>query len=274
MHFRQHRADRRAMHRLRIELRFAVQLGDDGRRLAVEFMQDAPFLVGDRRRHQHVAVGKVAHQFEVERQLLERQFLENGQDVFACFGRQEEVGVFNTGRNALERKCLAEVELPNPLRKVIQGDRCENCHVTSRVREWLFLVGGLRGRRGGGSGLLRFAFLRLAAAEVELHYFPLRPAVGRAFLVARLGAAGRFVRLEVIGVLAFGDLDLFHLAAGSALFLDLALLARLADGDGRFLALFELFHLRRGRRIVLLCGGRKYRCAACNEARCNGPNLE
>ena len=85
-------------------------------------------VVGNRRRYGHVAVGQVAHQVQIKRQLLERQVLKNREDVFAALGCQEKVAVLDTGSDAFDRDRLAEGELRDPLADIVQADRGKNCH--------------------------------------------------------------------------------------------------------------------------------------------------
>jgi len=49
----------------------------------------------------------VAHQLYVEGQLLEAEVLEDGQDKFPTFCREEEIAIVDAGRNALEREGAA-----------------------------------------------------------------------------------------------------------------------------------------------------------------------
>ena len=51
--------------------------------------------IGHRRRHGNAAHGQVAHQVQVERQLLEVEHLEHRQHVFAALGAEEEVAVLD-----------------------------------------------------------------------------------------------------------------------------------------------------------------------------------
>ena len=80
------------------------------------------FAVGirNRRRHQHAALGQVAHQLQIERQLLEAQVFKDRQHIFAALGAEEKIAVFNAGSDALERQRLAEGKLLDPLAEIVQ----------------------------------------------------------------------------------------------------------------------------------------------------------
>src|SRR5690606_26566142 len=68
------------------------------------------------------------HQIQIERQLFEGQLLEHSEHIFTALGRDEEVGVFDAGRNAFDGACLSKIELRDPVGEFIQTDRSKNCH--------------------------------------------------------------------------------------------------------------------------------------------------
>ena len=135
VHPGQHRADFGAMLRRRVGQAVAFQLADDRRRLAVQRIQNPALMAGYRRRHQHAARGQVAHQFQVERQLLEAELFENGEDVFAALGGDEEIAVFDAGGDAADVERFSERKLGDPVTEVSQADRSKYCH-EEKEKKW------------------------------------------------------------------------------------------------------------------------------------------
>lgn len=125
---REHLSDLDAVFDPRREFGRAVELRDDRGRLAVQFAEQRAVVTRDRIRDRHAVGGQMAHQVEVERQLLRRQLFEDREDVFAARRRQEEIAVFDTGRNAAERKHVAQFVVAHPLREIGVGNSGENGH--------------------------------------------------------------------------------------------------------------------------------------------------
>ncbi len=92
----------------------AFQLAHQCGWLVMQGRHQRAVVVGDRRRDQYAALGKVAHQVQVERQFLEAQLFEDGQYVFAGAGGNEEITVLNTGSNALDAERLSDRKLGAP----------------------------------------------------------------------------------------------------------------------------------------------------------------
>jgi hypothetical protein len=155
VHARQHVAQRGAVHRLRIQLRLAFELADDGRRLVVEQVDDGALVVGYRRRHGDAALRQMAHQFQVEGQLFDMQLFEQGQHIFALLRADEEVAVFDARGDTLDRGGAAERNCS------IQSESCSRLTgvktaMTKMNRGcWLGRAAGRSGRCARGGQLRR-----------------------------------------------------------------------------------------------------------------------
>jgi hypothetical protein len=128
VHARQHGAHFGAMHRLRVHLRAAFELADDGGRLAVQRDDQFALVVGHRRRHQHAALGQVAHQIEVKRQLLEDRFSKIVSTNSPRSVVRKKLLFSMPEADAFERQSFAEGKLLDPLGDIVQGDRGKHCH--------------------------------------------------------------------------------------------------------------------------------------------------
>ncbi|MNT19922.1 hypothetical protein D3C72_1552100 [compost metagenome] len=62
----------------------------------------------------------MAHQLQIERQLLEAEVFKDRQHVLAALRAQEEIAVFDAGCDALERQRFAEWKLRDPLVDIVQ----------------------------------------------------------------------------------------------------------------------------------------------------------
>ena len=128
VHPGQHLAGQRALVHGRFTHRLAGEPRDDRGRLALDLGQQRTGAILLRFGHRHVSPCEVAHQLEVEGQLLERQPLEQRQHVPPALGRQEEVRVLDARRDAFEFDQFAERELGQERRGFRTRQRGEDGH--------------------------------------------------------------------------------------------------------------------------------------------------
>jgi hypothetical protein len=128
VHPGQHLAGQRALARGRFTHRLAGEPRDDRGRLALDLGQQRAGAILLRFGHRHASPCEVAHQLEVEGQLLERQPLEQRQHVPPAVGRQEEVRVLDARRDAFEFDQFAQRELAQERRGFGTRQRGENGH--------------------------------------------------------------------------------------------------------------------------------------------------
>ena len=114
VHARQHCADLRAVVGIGRELVAPGQLVDHCGRLAGQRVQEVAVGVGLRFGHRDAALREVAHQAQVEGQLLERQALEQGEHPVVhhaiAFGVDEEIAVLDAGLNAAKAHQPAQIQ--------------------------------------------------------------------------------------------------------------------------------------------------------------------
>ena len=106
-----------------------AQLVDQRRGLALQRgAGSAPLASAVRHRHRDAALGQVLHQVQVERQLLERQALEQRQHVLAAVGVDEVVGVLDAGLDAAQAGQRADVQRRDELARLVERDFGEDRH--------------------------------------------------------------------------------------------------------------------------------------------------
>jgi hypothetical protein len=104
------------------------QARHQGGRLAIEFRQVSVREVGDRRRARNAVPREVRHQPEIERQLLRRQALEQGQDIAPLGGGDEVIGILDSSRNRLQRDRCADRVRRQPGSELAFRDGREDRH--------------------------------------------------------------------------------------------------------------------------------------------------
>ncbi len=128
VHAREHVAHQCTVPRRRLNDGLTLEPGHDGSRLALDLREQCATAIFLRRRDRESAAGEMLHQFEVERQLLEREPLEDRQHVARLRRREEEVGVLDTRGDALQLGQFADGKLRQEARGFGASKRGENGH--------------------------------------------------------------------------------------------------------------------------------------------------
>ena len=102
MHAGQHAAHGPAVHSLRRRLPASLQARDDRCRLTIERIDDLALLIRNRRWHPYIALGEMPHQVQVERQLFETEFFEQGEYELAAIRGEKKIAVLDPGGDAFQ----------------------------------------------------------------------------------------------------------------------------------------------------------------------------
>ena len=159
MHAREQRAELGAGGRVRALDRGAGKARDERGRLAFQALQVAVGEVGDRRRAGNAVAREVRHQVEVERQLLRRQALEQGQHVAALGRGDEVVAVLDARLDRLAGDQAPDRVVGEPRRQLGFGDVGIDRQISRKCR-WATSARARRRRANRGASSCRCPWCR------------------------------------------------------------------------------------------------------------------